>query len=96
MRREGLAGKMRVRLLVGEEAEKATVGVAPDVVMVGRPAGACCWKSSSLVASSSRRVTISNSQLSVFRSGWDGGGESIEKARSKHEKFRGFLLAGFC
>ena len=29
-------------------------------------------------------------------SGLDGGGESIEKARSKLEKFRGFLLAAFC
>ena len=93
---------MRVRLLVGEEAEKATVGVAPDVVVLGRPAGAhSSW--SSWVASSSRRVTVSNSQLSVLSSGlsvlssgWYGGGESIENARSKLEKFRGFLLAGFC
>ena len=37
-----------------------------------------------------------NSQLSVLSSGLDGGGESIEKARSKLEKFRGFLLAAFC
>ena len=37
-----------------------------------------------------------NSQLSVLCSGWDGAGESIEKARSKLEKFRGFLLAAFC
>ena len=57
MRREGLAGKMRVRLLVGEEAEKATVGVAPDVVVLGRPAGAhSSW--SSWVASSSRRANL--------------------------------------
>ena len=54
MRREGLAGKMRVRLLVGEEAEKATVGVAPDVVVMCRPADAWCRSSLRRVASSSR------------------------------------------
>ena len=88
-------GKMKTQLLVGEEAENATYRVQPDVAMLGRPAGAhSSW--SSWVASSSRRVTVSNSQLSVLSRGWDGGGESIEKARSKLEKFRGFLLAGFC
>ena len=34
--------------------------------------------------------------MSVLRSGLDGGGESIENARSKLEKFRGFLFAAFC
>ena len=58
MRREGLAGKMRVRLLVGEEAEKGTIRVTrPDVVVMCRPAGAhSSW--SSWVASSSRRANL--------------------------------------
>ena len=34
-----------------------------------------------------------NSQLSVLCGGWDGGGESIEKARTKLQKFRGFLFS---
>ena len=41
------------------------------------------------------QLSMLRSGLSVLRSGLDGG-ESIEKARSKLERFRGFLLAGFC
>ena len=56
------------------------------------------WQAPRCVGGDGRRCVASskpwgNSQLSVFRSGWDGGGESIEKARSKLEKFRGFLLS---
>ena len=47
-------GKMKTQLLVGEEAEKATVGVAPDVVVMCRPADAWCRSTLRRVASSSR------------------------------------------
>ena len=102
MYREGLAGKIKVELVATKkEAEKATYRAQPDVVVLGRPAGAhSSW--SSWVASSSRRVDISKSIKRVLQrfervsQRLGRRGESIEKARSKHEKFRGFLLAAFC
>ena len=77
------------------EGPVVTVAAMKDVVS---KLGAGRWQAPRCVGGDGRRCVASskpwgNSQLSVFRSGWDGGGESIENARSKLEKFRGFLLS---